>query len=66
LASRTRPAVHPEAAGAGGDGACGLVRAQQLGVPRAAKPGGVLLGEDGGAAGGGLLGLLGGDPNGIT
>jgi hypothetical protein len=61
--------VHPEAAGAGGDGACGLVRAQQLGVPRAAKPGGVLLGalgEDGGAAGGGLLGLLGGDPNGIT
>jgi hypothetical protein len=24
------------------------------------------LGEDGGAAGGGLLGLLGGDPNGIT
>ena len=62
-------AVHPEAAGAGGDGACGLVRAGQLGVPGAAKPGGVLvclLGEDGGAAGGSLLGPIGGDPGGVT
>jgi hypothetical protein len=60
-------AVHPEAAGAGGDGACGLVRAGQLGVAGAAKPGGVLvclLGEDGGAAGGSLLGPIGGDPGG--
>ena len=62
-------AVHPEAAGAGGEDAGGLVGAGQLGVPGAAEPGGVLLGaggEGGGAAGGSLLGPLGGDPGGVT
>ena len=68
-ASRTRLRCMPRGPGPVGEDAGGLVGAGQLGVPGAAQPGGVLLsarGEGGGAAGGRLLGLLGGDPGGVT